>query len=112
MRGEKKWKPDRTSSTPEGWLGGRKGSHAWRDPQGLRGSGVSIPRGEPIGQGRPVGLPGRVLHPPRPLPGRVGPRDIGGRRWGRRGEADGEGISGIRGSGGTHLVFTPLTQAQ
>ena len=34
LRGEEKWRPDRTS-TPEGWLGGGSGSHAWRDPRGL-----------------------------------------------------------------------------
>ena len=36
-----KGRPDRTS-TPEGWLGGGRGSHAWRDPRGL-GAGGSAP---------------------------------------------------------------------
>ena len=34
VRGEEKWRPDRTGA-PEGWLGEGRGSHAWRDPQGL-----------------------------------------------------------------------------
>ena len=38
VRGEEKWRLDRTG-TPEGWLGVGRGSHAWRDPWGLGGSG-------------------------------------------------------------------------
>ena len=42
VRGEEKWRPDRTG-TPEGWVGEGRGSHTWRDPQGLGGSVGSTP---------------------------------------------------------------------
>ena len=45
LRGEEKWRPDRTG-TPEGWLREGRGSHAWRDPQEL-GSGGSMGRVSP-----------------------------------------------------------------
>ena len=47
VRGEEKWRPDRTSA-PEGWLGGRRGPHSWRDPQGSGGSGGSAPNVSPV----------------------------------------------------------------
>ena len=92
LRGEKKWRPDRTS-VPEGQLRGGRGSHAWRDTQGL-GSGETCPayplsnqleksarlldqvlhpqrpRGgclpSPLRPGKLAGLPGGVPHPLRP----------------------------------------------
>ena len=45
LRGKEKWRPDRT--------GAPRGSHAWRDPQGL-GSGGSMPRISPAQSARDV----------------------------------------------------------
>ena len=53
--------------------------------------------------------PGPNPCPPGPPLGYIGLSNIGG--MGRRREAKEEGPSGIRGSGGTHLVFPPPTQA-
>ena len=91
MRGEEKWRPDGTGAL-EGWLGEGRGSHAWRDPQGLGGSGgvqlaFPLPRPGPRLSGAPSDC--------------VGPRGVVGER---RGEADGEGPSRIRGSGEMQLV--------
>ena len=77
---------------PEGWLGLGRGSHSWKDPRELGGSAGSMPSisAAQSGPGKPAGLLGRVLGPPRPLPGGVGPRGAG-ERWGRRGEVGGRG---------------------
>ena len=79
--GEEEWRPDRTSA-PEGWLGERRGTHAWTDPWGLGGSGESVPSIPPgqSGPGKPAGLPSQVLCPLTPPLGRVGPRGMGRRR--------------------------------
>ena len=66
VSGEGKWTLDRTGA-PEGCLGEERGSHAWRDSQRLRESGVSVPSTYPAQSGhrKPAGLLGLVLHPPR-----------------------------------------------
>ena len=82
--------------------GGRRGSQAWRDHQGLRESGVS-----PAQSARKrAGLLGRVLNPPRPPLGHFVSRGIGRRRgWWRRGEVDGGGaLCDRRTRGGTEVV--------
>ena len=91
VRGKEKWRQNRTH-TPEGWLGGGEGLPCLEGPPGaqrIRGSTPSISPAQ-SGPGKPVGLPGWVLYPPRPPLGCSGPRGVGGRQ-GRRGEVDRRG---------------------
>ena len=72
---------------PRGWERGKRGEEeerqmVWGAPPGLedhrkRGRRFS----HPFGPRKAAGLPDWVLHPPRPPPGCVGPRGVGG-RWG------------------------------
>ena len=52
---------------PEGWLGGGRGSHAWRGPGGSEDQGgVHIAFPPPTQPRKPAGLPGLILCPLRP----------------------------------------------
>ena len=79
LRGEEKWRPDRTSA-PEGWLGEGRGSHIWRDPWGLGGSGGSAASVSPA-----QSAPGSLLcsqagsSPSNAPSGCIGPWGVGGR---------------------------------
>ena len=118
LRGEEKWRLDRTSA-PEGWLGGGRVSHTWGDPQGLRSGGGCQSRAD--WAGRPARLPGQILCPQRPLPGHIGPRVVGEREeGGRKGETDGERGTlqdreireGVAGVSPTHLAPGSLQGSQ
>ena len=67
--GEEKWRPDRTGA-PEGWLRRGRGSHAWRDPQGLRWGGWSAPSVSPDQSAREVCLALRPGPTPSEAPSR------------------------------------------
>ena len=104
VRGEEEWRPDGTR-TREKQLGGGRGSHAWRDPEGLGGSGgVHLVFPLPSRPREACGAPG---------PGPPTSEAPSGLRWsqghrrevgGRRGEAGGRGPSGRRIRGGVEGV--------
>ena len=102
-RGEEKRRPDGTSA-PEGWLGEVRVSRARRDPWGLedQGGNAAVSPAH-AGPGKPAGLPGLVLCLLGPPPAVW----VLGSWWGGggRGEVDGGGPSGIRGSGELQLAF-------
>ena len=77
MRGEEKWRLDRTG-TPQGWLGEGRGSHARRELRGLRGSGGAR-LASPLPSLALGSLQGSSAGSST-LQGPVGPRAIGGRR--------------------------------
>ena len=78
VRGEEKWRPDRTN-TPEWCLREGRSSLTWRDSQGARRiwGGVEGVYPTHSGPGKPAGLLGLVVHSPGPPLGRVGLGRVG-----------------------------------
>ena len=117
LSGEEKWRLDRTG-TPEGWLRRGRGSHAWRDPQGLR-SGWSAPS---ISPAQLAGEVCQALGPgPTPSEAPSGPHWSWGHRKeaegrtgeaGRRGPPGPEEQEGVEGVGPTHSSPGSLLSSQ
>ena len=91
-------------------LGWGRGSHAWRDPQGLRSGGACLAFPLPNQPGKPSWLSGQVLCTQRPTPGHTGPGGIG-RRPGENRRGRWEGPSRTRGAGEERRAFAPPTRA-